>query len=293
PTDLAAAGYPPPTGRLDVLPRDTASSAVGTWLVPGVRSLRLAPGESADVPFTLRVPADATPGDHAGAVLTSRTVTARKAGLDYEARSGIRVHVRVAGDLAPRLTVTDARVDYHDTPNPLGLGDATVTYTVRNEGNVRLAARQQVSVSGPFGWFRADGAAADVPELLPGESWPVSVRVDGVVPLVRLGADAVLTGVPPAVDGATPGVAPAEAHASGWAVPWALLAAVAMLVLVMVLLDRRRRSRAAREAARVQEAVERALAERDAERAGEPETERLAGEHPEREEPVAPGTGAP
>src|SRR5690606_13408426 len=104
----AADGYTTTAGRLDALTRDTASSAVGTWLEPGVGRLRLAPGESETVPFTIRVPDDATPGDHAGAVLTSRTVTAQDSGLDYEARSGIRVHLRVAGDLAPRLTVTGA-----------------------------------------------------------------------------------------------------------------------------------------------------------------------------------------
>lgn len=284
----AADGYTTTAGRLDALTRDTASSAVGTWLEPGVGRLRLAPGESETVPFTIRVPDDATPGDHAGAVLTSRTVTAQDSGLDYEARSGIRVHLRVAGDLAPRLTVTGAHVEYHHPPNPFGLGDATVTYTVRNEGNVRLAARQQVSVAGPFGWLRADGAADDVPELLPGESWPVSVRVDGVVPLVRLGADAVLTAELPAVDGATPGIAPVEAHASGWAVPWALLAAVVASVLAVVVLVRRRRSRAEREAARVQAAVERALAERDAAQGTGPEHE-----HPGHEAAAVPGRVAP
>nr|BFF21568.1 hypothetical protein GCM10025730_50890 [Promicromonospora thailandica] len=97
----AADGYTTSAGQLDVLTRDTTSTGVGAWLVPGVEQVRLAPGESADVPFTLRVPDDATPGDHAGAILTSRTVSAQDSGLDYETRSGIRVHVRVAGTSRP------------------------------------------------------------------------------------------------------------------------------------------------------------------------------------------------
>ncbi|MFJ3405132.1 WxL protein peptidoglycan domain-containing protein [Promicromonospora sp. NPDC090134] len=280
----AADGYTTTAGQLDVLTRDTGaedtdtgdthtgdtdtgdtgSVHVGSWLDPAVDQVRLAPGESADVPFTLDVPDDATPGDYAGAILTSRTVTAQEAGLDYETRSGIRVYLRVAGDLAPSLTVTDAHVGYHQTLNPFGPGDATVTYTVRNDGNVRLAAQQDVGVAGPFGWLGAQGAAADVPELLPGESWPVSVPVDGVAPLFWLGADIVLVAQLPDVAGATPGVAPVEAHASGLAVPWPLLAVIVLLVGAVVVIVRRRRTRGQREDARVQAAVAKALAERAA-----------------------------
>lgn len=146
----AADGYTTTTGQLDVLTRDDGNAAadeagsddassdgaasdeaasdetgsvnVGAWLDPAVGQVRLAPGKSADIPFTLQVPDDATPGDYAGAILTSRTVTADEAGLDYETRSGIRVYLRVAGDLEPSLTVTDADVEYHQTLNPFGAG---------------------------------------------------------------------------------------------------------------------------------------------------------------------------
>lgn len=271
----AADGYTTSAGQLDVLTRDeensdadnsdeTGSVNVGAWLEPGVGQVRLEPGESADVPFTLRVPDDATPGDYAGAILTSRTVTADEAGLDYETRSGIRVYLRVAGDLEPSLTVTDAHVEYQQTLNPFGSGDATVTYTVRNEGNVRLAASQDVTVAGPFGWLAARGSADDLPELLPGETWPVSVPVDGVAPLFWMGADIVLVAQLPDVAGATPGVAPVEARATGAAVPWLPLVIVVLLAAVVVVIVRRRRTRGQREDARVQAAVAKALAEQAA-----------------------------
>ncbi|WP_020014353.1 WxL protein peptidoglycan domain-containing protein [Promicromonospora sukumoe] len=276
----AADGYTTTAGQLDVLTRDeqnadaessyaensgeTGSVNVGAWLEPGVDRVRLEPGESADVPFTLRVPDYATPGDYAGAILTSRTVTADEAGLDYETRSGIRVYLRVAGDLEPSLTVTDPHVEYHQTLNPFGPGDATVTYTVRNDGNVRLAANQDVTVAGPFGWFAAHGAADDLPELLPGETWPVSVPVDGVAPLFWMSTDIVLVAQLPDVAGATPGVAPVEAHATGAAVPWLPLAIVVLLAAAVVVIVRRRRTRGQREDARVQAAVAKALAEQAA-----------------------------
>lgn len=260
----AADGYTTSAGQLDVLTRDADSVEVGAWLTPGVDHVRLAPGKSADVPFTLRVPDDATPGDHTGAILTSRTVSAEEAGLDYETRSGVRVYLRVTGDLTPSLVVSDPHVEYHQNLNPFAPGDATVTYTVRNDGNVRLAAHQTMSAAGPFGWFRTTADAADVPELLPGESWPVSVTVPDVVPLFRLTADAVLTAELPEVVGATPGAPPVEVSVSGWAVPWLVLALVVLLAAVVVLLVRGRRNRARQEDARVRAAVEQALAERGA-----------------------------
>nr|BFF21569.1 hypothetical protein GCM10025730_50900 [Promicromonospora thailandica] len=100
----------------------------------------------------------------------------------------------------------------------------------------------------------------------------MTVRVDGVVPLFHVGADVLLLGELPEVEGATPGVAPVTAHASGWAVPWLHLTVVVLLAAGVVLAVRRRRTRTRREDARVREAVERALAER----AAVPEDEAVA-----------------
>ncbi|GAB2465731.1 WxL protein peptidoglycan domain-containing protein [Xylanimonas ulmi] len=264
PLDLdvyAADGYTTDAGQLDVRTRDEASEEVGAWLTPGAASVRVEPGASADVPFSITVPDNATPGDYAGAIVTSRTQAEQSA--DVETRLGVRVFARVAGDLAPSLTVTGAHLDYHDSPNPFAAGDATLTYTVRNTGNVRLAAGQQVHVAGPFGWFGHDAQAADVPELLPGETWQVSVPVDGVAPAFRAAAHVVLTAQLPAVAGQTPGVAPVESSATAVAVPWALLALILALAAAVWVALGRRRARARREAARVSAAVAQALRERD------------------------------
>lgn len=58
-------------GQFDILTRDLEPEGAGRWIRLEQDSIELEPGESADVPITLQVPDDATPGDHpAGVVAT-------------------------------------------------------------------------------------------------------------------------------------------------------------------------------------------------------------------------------
>lgn len=172
----------------------------------------------------------------------------------------MRIAVRVGGALAPSLAVSDLAVSYDG--GPIGAGPATVSFTVANTGNAVTAAGQTVQIAGPFGWFGVDADAIEaVPALLPGEQWPVTVTVDGVVPAVVLTATVGLHPRLPAGSEAVP-VAPVTATATTWAVPWALVAALAVLVVLIVLVVRARRRARTREQERIDAAVAAALAER-------------------------------
>lgn len=193
-TVYAADGFTTDTGQLDLLTGDKKSLGVGAWAHAARDSLVIKPGKSAEVPFTVRVPANATPGDYVGGVLTSLKQADDAEGINVDRRLGIRVKLRVSGELKPKLSIENLDVDYAGSLNPFAKGDATVTYTIHNTGNALLSARQSVSVAGPFGWLRAKaGDIAAPPELLPGESWKVKVPVHGVTPGVTLSATATLT----------------------------------------------------------------------------------------------------
>lgn len=261
----AADGYTTGSGQLDLLPRDEASSGLGTWVQLSSTHLSIAPRASVDVPFTLTVPADATPGDHVGGIVTSVSTTG-DSGVSVDRRLGIRIAARVAGDLAPALAIENPALTYDASANPFGAGSATVRYTVRNTGNVALTGEQYVSVAGPLGWFRAAPEKIDpLPVLLPGESREVTVAVPGVVPAFALDATVRIEPVYGDVDETGPAIPVAEAGASTPAVPWAAVVAIvllALIVLVAVIAGRRgRRRRRAREDARVAAAVEAALRE--------------------------------
>lgn len=264
----AADGFSTEAGELDVQTAEHDSTGVGAWLTPAVSRLTVPAGASVEVPFTLVVPQDATPGDHVGAVVTSLADSDRAEGISVDRRLGIRVVARVAGGLRPGMTVQDAALTYAGSANPFAAGSATLTWTVVNAGNTRLSGEQYVTVAGPFGWFRRDVAVDGLPELLPGESRAVRVSVPGVLPLFRLTGTVTVEPTSPVGDDAAAGLAARQARVTATAVPWsqlAVLALVAGAAAGTVLAVRRgRRRRAAHEDARVAEAVSRALRDRDA-----------------------------
>ncbi|MFB7493114.1 WxL protein peptidoglycan domain-containing protein [Streptomyces sp. NPDC056161] len=262
----AADGYTTDTGRLDLITKDKKSVGIGAWVHADRDSVLIQPGKTAQIPFTVAVPANATPGDHVGGILTSLKQSDDAAGINVDRRLGIRIKLRVSGALKPKLAIENLHVDYSGSVNPFARGDATVTYTVHNVGNAILSARQTASVTGPFGWLRTEaGGIAALPELLPGESWKVKLPVHGVAPAVSLAATATLTPLLTDASGSTTSLTPVEATAHGWAVPWTLLVLVVVVIAAVVggLLLARRASarRKLREDARVRSAVEQALRE--------------------------------
>lgn len=274
PGATATDGFTTSSGRLDVVTREVESVAVGAWVKLGTGHVTVPAAGSVEVPFTVRVPKDATPGDYAGGLVTSLPQPQVTDGIAVDRRLGVRLRLRVQGELEPGLTVDPMRVAYHGTVNPFGTGRATVTYTVRNTGNVRLAAGQAVSVAGPFGLGRRTAPVPDdVPELLPGESWDVVAEVSGVLPVFRLTASTTLD-LEPADAGLPVEPWSVRATASTAAVPLAPLVLVVLVaagIVAAVLLARKRaRERRRGEEARVAEAVAQALRDRDGAGAPDP-----------------------
>jgi hypothetical protein len=266
----AADGFLTADGTLDVLEAGEESTALGSWVQVATPEVVVAPGESLEVPFTLTVPEGVQPGDYAAGVVSSLLVE-NSEGVSVDRRLGSRMHVRVSGDLAPALAVTDVRVDFSPGSNPVTPGTAAVTFTVTNTGNARIAPAEQVQVSGLMGLGRARAAAVDVPELIPGASVERTVAVDGVWPLVRTTARVALGGevvvLPGAADAAAeaaPAVPGVVATAADWAVPWPALALLVVLVLLVVWRVRARRHRHAAHQREVDEAVATALARQGA-----------------------------
>lgn len=263
----AADGFMTEAGELDLLPAGEESQALGSWVTFQSQEVTVEGGDSVVVPFTLTVPADATPGDYAAGVVSSLLVENAQ-GVSVDRRLGSRMHVRVAGDLVPALAVDDVAVTYDGTLNPFAAGDATVTFTVTNDGNTRLAAGESVRVAGPWGAGAQGSPRVELPEMLPGTSVTRTVTVDGVWPLGRLTADVrvaaeVVTAIGATAAEAVPAVAPATATATTLAVPWGALALLVLLVGAVVLWRRTARRRRARDERKVADAVAQALKERD------------------------------
>ncbi|CAB4852672.1 unannotated protein [freshwater metagenome] len=203
-----------------------------------------------ELPLTIRIPDTALVGDHLVGLMASLTSAATTSGelatkIDLEQRVGIRLAIRVAGELVPAMEISDLRADYVGTANPVGRGSVQLSYVVKNTGNVRLGAKQAARIQGPVGSAATSADLPTIPILMPGGSATVSVLVPGVTPVGYMTAD--LTVIPVAAQGdSDPGFTVVTSATSFYAVAWPLAAVVVLIAPVVALTVVRPRLRAAR-----------------------------------------------
>ncbi|WP_162259228.1 WxL protein peptidoglycan domain-containing protein [Oerskovia sp. Root918] len=241
-----------PMGKFDIRTSDQEPQDSGGWFEVQP-TVDVPAGETVIVPFTVTVPEGATPGDHpAGIVATVTSAsTAAGPGVGVESRVGVRVNLRVPGEVTPSLALTDVKATYEPSWNPFAPGSVRVAYGVTNDGNLRVGAEQQAHVSGPFGIgdTTVDRGTEGVEELIPGTSRSTAFAVAGIWPVGPVTTEITVTPVPVSTGGAVdiPVEAPFEpvtVTVTTWAIPWVqilLLAAVA--VLVIGLRDNRKRKK--------------------------------------------------
>jgi uncharacterized membrane protein len=262
----AADGFTTESGQFDLVAGGEKSVAIGAWVRSGAEHVTVGAGKTVKVPFSLSVPTNATPGDYAGGVVTSLVQPDQAQGINVDRRLGIRIAVRVGGDLKPGLAIENTKLSWNGGLNPFAGGDATLSYTLHNTGNATVSAEHAATLAGPFGWgSRKAGSIGAPPQLLPGEKWTVSIPFTNVPALFVLTATTSVTPTVVDASGSTSSLTPVIQSAKGAAVPWMLLLIVLVIALAVVAtLLLRKRGRAKQleaQDARVQEAVEAALAE--------------------------------
>ncbi|BBH70581.1 hypothetical protein ACTI_72660 [Actinoplanes sp. OR16] len=226
----AADGYLTGKGRFNMLPSSSPSTDGGTWIAVQ-DAVTVGAGETAVVPFTITVPANATPGDHPAGIAAS--VAGDRGTVQVESRVGFRVLLRASGTVQPALSVDDVSAVYSRSWNPLKPGALTVSYAVANTGNIRLSVADRVRASELFGLSSASapgsvavsGAAAAPGDILPGGTRTGTARVEGVWGLGRVRTTIDLTSD-----------ASASVTVTTWVVPWPqlflALGVVALLLAV-------------------------------------------------------------
>jgi MYXO-CTERM domain-containing protein len=226
-------------GTLSVLAGDKKPTDVGTWLKLDQKLVSVPPGRQTTIRFVLKVPRDATPGDHVGAVMAASPTKGtgqRGEAITLDRRTGTRLYVRVAGDLHPELAITHLESDYHQSVNSLD-GSTTVKFRVENRGNVRVSGSPVVEVGGPLGALSTTVKMPRLNDLLPGEYADLTAKVSGVPAMM---ANTTKVSIRPEGDGVK---APPTSSSSStqFAPPVTLLLLLLVAVLVLLALRQRRR----------------------------------------------------
>lgn len=162
---------------------------VGAWARPARSRVTVPAHGKVTVPFTLRVPAKAEPGDHPGALVAlDERIETGGGSLAVGVRRAVaaRVYLRVGGPTVPALAVEKVRLTHHQPLVPgTGTATATVSYTLHNTGNVTLNPKVRLKAEGLFGRTLLSRGLTDIPsELLPGqrvrltEPWHGSPQLD-------------------------------------------------------------------------------------------------------------------
>lgn len=238
----------------------------GSWVTfaDGAKKVEvtLSPGAQQVIPFTLTVPADANPGDHAGGMIVSAPTPSGQVTVDR--RVAIRLYARVKGNIEAGLTISSISSSYEPSLNPFD-GTTTMTLSLTNTGNVALGANTVAQVKGIFGIPLSGLTDVSIPEMLPGNSRTVTITVPGVGPYIYLAPHVSLAATTDAQALNAGPLPTAERDSSILVMPWGILAILLFIGLVWFGLRLRRKRDSKNAAAWIEfteaEAVRKAIEE--------------------------------
>ncbi|MEU4821978.1 hypothetical protein AB0H37_08920 [Actinomadura sp. NPDC023710] len=211
-------------------PPEEKPQDVGAWIALESSSQKIPAHGAKEIPFTLKVPGDATPGEHIGGIVALNTAVEnvqRSGGARVGIRRavGARVYLRVAGPLTPGLRADGLGVARTEPLVPfVRHGRGTIRYTVVNTGNQRISPTARVRATGVFGHEIRQWPDRRLPEILPGGRTEITLPWDDPPEL-----DAVTV----RVELVAAGGIDVRAQTHFTAVPWPALLTLAGIVFVL------------------------------------------------------------
>ncbi len=232
--------------------REAPVKKAGMWVTPSVSALSLAPHSQQLVPFTIRVPARATPGDHLAGVAVENANPRRSSGqfaVTTVIRTVVGVDITVPGPAEAGLRLGGLALKALP-----GTHTATLSMQLGDDRGKLVKPMVSVSLRGPSRYQHRVNRQLDT--ILPGDTiaypfiWPDSLvpgvykavvrATGGPKPIVR---EATLR-LGTALHGAThPGLPTTSSFPLAWAIGIALAAILAILMLVWLVRKRRPRSK--------------------------------------------------
>ncbi len=135
-----------PSNEIATLPYELAA-----WVTIPTGGIRVAAGETVQIPFTIRVPKDAEPGGHyAGIMVGSETGGAVQGGVGVSSALSSLLLVRVAGEAVESGFIRDFSTENFVVQSQ----DASFQLEFKNTGNVHIEPRGEVEITNMFGKIR-------------------------------------------------------------------------------------------------------------------------------------------
>lgn len=130
---------------------DVTNADAYKWVQFDTTSFQLKPGESTDVSYTIRVPADATPGGHYGVLFaeTQPSEQANGTAIAQKKRVGAILYTTVDGNVTTAGKFLGVNVPLFQFSAPL-----KARQRVSNSGNTDFTVRTNVAVSDVFGGLK-------------------------------------------------------------------------------------------------------------------------------------------
>ncbi|MGW0432067.1 WxL protein peptidoglycan domain-containing protein [Micromonospora sp. NPDC003197] len=221
---------------------DEKQTDIGVWTAVGASTVVIPPKAQADIPFSITIPTNASPGDHVGGIVAMEAVPGGRSeqngvAVAVQRAVGARIYLRVAGPEVPGLNLADLDLT-HQTPWLPTPVDGALDYTLANTGNLHLAPTITVTAAGLFGHrIRQRGATPQL-DLVPGAEARMRAQFTGLWPV-----DIVTATVTAKADGGVLTVRTTRTVVVSWT---GLAALAALIVAGVVAWRRRRRTEAAR-----------------------------------------------
>lgn len=215
--------------------------AVGTWISLPVNIYNLPPRTATEFKFTVKVPVNASPGDHVGGIVALNTVQPVKqepgTSIAVQRGEGIAVYVRVPGPLHAGVAAANIGATMSTPAIGFGSGWARVHYQVDNTGNVVLNGHANLEAVNVFGSVIKRFPPVTIDALIPGQSMAlVEPRWTGLPFAGPVHLKVIMTTT--SVNG--------TGEAVVWVFPWLLFLLIVLVIVALVALWiwRRRKRRA-------------------------------------------------
>jgi hypothetical protein len=127
--------------------REEDNTDLGSWVFLPQKEVVLQPKENKKVAFVIRVPEDASVGDHLGGIVLEREPVSTEGNINIVTRVGVRIYETVPGELKEEASLG------HFSYKLSGKGlrrNIYFTFPIGNSGNLRLEPQGKIEIFWPL-----------------------------------------------------------------------------------------------------------------------------------------------